>query len=623
MNKQLRWITGVGCAALLGALTFSGGAVASKNAAGSKSALRSSISPIPAFNQADLDATPTSNWINVHGNSWNDQYSGLDQINTSNVSKLKAAWHTIVTIPTKGKPNFKGVLAESQASIYNGTMYMPDPKGNVYAMDATTGERLWYYHYTNPQHSTPLLQTTRGLAIGQGLVFMPEANDTVVALDQSTGRVKWQTTVGDWKTGAFFSAAPIYADGLLITGESGGDGGADCRQVAINAKTGKIVWTFHVIPTGSAVGANTWATPRTWLGGGALWSTPSVDQTLGMVYFATGNPVPYNGAYRGPGKELFTESIIALDLHTGKLKWYFQEVHHDNWDFDPAANGTQLEDVTINGVVHAGITQAGKTGWVYFLDRKTGKPILGINEKKVPQSAAQHTWPTQPIPVGQPFSNQCAPQSWKNWKAPDGQPVTVGCIYTPYNLTNYTATSPTALGGADFPPTSYDQQTQDLVICSKDASEAWKASPVDTAPGTLKPLGNFFQIDGLYAAKGSPAASPVGTIVAMNMTTNRVAWKVKFSPGDMCYSGIATTAGGLVFVGRNSGHFQAYDAKNGKLLWTSPELGAGVNAAPSVYAVGGREYVVVYAGGNSLVGAFGKPTVAGSNLYAFALPTAS
>jgi len=612
--RILRFVGGVVCCL---SLVLIAGASAARQAKEAKDA----ISPIPAFSSTDLAATPTSNWIGVHGDDLNQQYSGLTQINQQTVKGLKLAWHSQVSIPTKGKPNFTGVLAEDEAVVYDGTMYMADGKGNAYAINSSTGERLWYYTYKLPKGAVPLLQATRGLAIGGGQVYLPESEGTITALDQATGRVKWSTSVASYKLGATLTAAPLYVDNMVITGVSGGDGGFPCTVVALSATTGKQLWKFDVIPTGSQYGASTWGKQRGFVGGGAIWNTPAVDTSLGLVYVGVGNPIPYNGGTRPDGNELFTESVLALHLKTGKYAWAFQEVHHDLWDYDAAANGVELFNLKIKGQMREAIAQAGKTGWVYLLDRKTGKPILGINEKPVPQNAQQHTSPTQPYPVGQPFATQCAPKAaWTAWKAPDGKPVTVGCLFQPYNDTNYTAFAPTALGGADWPPTSFSQRTGDLYICSKNSSSAWKALPPSVYNGKLKPLGNFFQIDGLYSQKGSPALNAVGTVVAMNMRSNTMSWEVKFPAGDTCYSGILTTQGGLVFVGRNNGTLQAYNDLNGKLLWTSPKLAAGANAAPMTYSVNGKQYVAIYAGGNSLVNTFGKITTKpGSELYAFAL----
>jgi len=616
--KGVRSRVGVGVGILL---VTALAVIAAASATSGGSAKKAAISPIPAFSASQLSAAPTTDWIGVHGNILNQQYSALSQINKSSVKNLKVAWHSTVAIPTKGKPNFSGVLAEAQPVEYKGTMYMPDAKGNVFAFDASTGERLWFHKFVAPPHFKALLTTSRGVAIGDGNVYSAATDASVTALDQSTGREKWKTYIGNWKTGATMTAAPTYANGLLITGIAGGDAGANCQVVALDAKTGKVKWRFDVIPTGSQYGAKTWPAKRAWTGGGAIWNTPAVDTKLGLVYVGIGNPVPYNGNVRGKGQELFTESIVALHLNTGKYAWHFQETHHDIWDYDVAANGVVLFDLKQGGTTRHLVANAGKTGWVYILDRKTGKPFLGIPEKAMPQSEYQNTYPTQPIPNGQPFADQCAPKEWASWKAPDGNPVTVACLYFPYNDTNYTAFAPSALGGADWPPTSFDPATGNMVICSKNSSTAWKALPSETA-GKLKPLGNFFQVDGLFPAKGSPAITPTGTVVAMNMHTNRVAWTVKFPVGDMCYSGILTTAGGLVFVGRSNNTLQAYDANNGKLLWTSPKLKAAVGAAPMTWSAGGKQYVAVYAGGNGLTASFGSVKASyGSDLYAFTLPS--
>jgi alcohol dehydrogenase (cytochrome c) len=612
--KGVRSRVGIGVAAalLLAALAIIAGASAKVGGKANKQA----IQPIPAFSSSQLTAAPTSDWVSVHGNVLNQQYSALNQINASTVKNLKVAWHTTVAIPTKGKPNFTGVLAEAEPVEYGGTMYMPDAKGNVFAFNATTGERLWYHKFAPPPHFTALLTTSRGVAIGGGNVYDAATDASITALDQSTGREKWKTYIGNWKTGATMTAAPTYYNNMVISGIAGGDAGARCQVVALNATTGKILWRFDVIPTGKEAGSETWPAKRVWTGGGAIWNTPAVDPSLGLVYVGVGNPVPYNGNVRGKGAELYTESMLALHVNTGKLAWAYQETHHDIWDYDVAANGVELFNLGSNKL----IANAGKTGWVYILNRATGKPFLGIPETPVPQSEYQNTFPTQPIPKGQPFADQCAPKEWANWKSPDGNPVTVACLYYPYNDTNFTAFAPSALGGADWPPSSFDPATGNLVICGKNSSTAWKALPEATA-GKLKPLGNFFQVDGLYPQKGSPAQNPQGLVVAMNMHNNTKAWTVKFPVGDMCYSGILSTAGNLVFVGRTDRTLQAYNAKTGKLLWTSPKLLASVGAAPISWTSNGKQYVAVYAGGNSLTAAFGTAKATpGSELYAFALP---
>jgi alcohol dehydrogenase (cytochrome c) len=575
--------------------------------------------PIPAFSTSQLTAVPGNDWLTSRGDIWNRQFSSLDTINQSNVGQLKLAWHTRVAVPGK-KANFTGVSDEAEPVVYNGTMYMPDSKGNVFAFDAATGERLWYYTPKYPKGFAPGLPTSRGVAIGNGKVYMAQTDGTIVGLDQATGRVTWKTKIGDFKLGYFFTQPPTYVDGTLYIGTSGGDFGAASKVVALNATTGKIKWEFNVIPRGNQFGAKTWA-KGDYNGGGAIWAPLTVDPSLGLVFVGVGNPVPYNGNARGNGKDLFTESVVALHTSNGKMKWYYQEVHHDIWDYDTAANPLVLFDLNIKGQTRHVVASMGKTGWIYELDRNTGKPVLGIHEKKVPQNKEQHTYPTQPIPVGQPFAMQCAPAAWKHWKAPDGKPVTVGCIFTPYSTTHYTAFAPTALGGADWPPSSYSEKTGYMYVCSKDASSAWKALPRSQST-KLQPLGNFFQIDGLFAPPNSPGRKAVGKVVAMNMRSNTRVWQVAFPAGDMCYSGVLSTQGGVVFVGRNDGRLQAYSDTSGKLLWSSPKLKQSIAAPAMTYSVNGKQYVAVYAGGNSISAGSGTVKVKyGSDLYVFALPS--
>ncbi|NUR74943.1 MAG: PQQ-binding-like beta-propeller repeat protein [Thermoleophilia bacterium] len=580
------------------------------------------ITPIPAFSAAQLTSEPGNDWLTARGDIYNRQYSSLNSITKSNVAQLKIAWHTRVAIPTKGKPNFTGLSAEAEPVVYNGTMYMPDAKGNVFAFDAVTGERLWFYKPKFPKGFSAALPTSRGVVIGDGKVFMAQTDGSIVGLDQSTGRVAWRTKIGNFKLGYFFTSPPTYVNGTLVIGTSGGDFGARCKVVALDAKTGKVNWTFFVIPIGKEIGANSWPKKRAFLGGGAVWAPLAVDPALNLVYVGVGNPIPYNGNVRGKGQEFFTESVLALHLDTGKYAWHFQEVHHDIWDYDAAANPLILFDLNMKGTLRHAVASIGKTGWVYILDRATGKPILGINERKVPQSAAQHTWPTQPVPVGDTFASQCPNRKqWAKWKPPDGKKLTMGCIFTPYTTSHYTVFAPTALGGADWPPSSYSSKTGFLYICSKDSAGAWKALPKKQA-GKLKPLGNFFQIEGLFQPPGSPGKLGVGKVVAMNMRDNRRVWSAAFSPGDICYSGILSTGGGLVFVGRNDRRFQAYDDTTGKLLWSSPKLLASIAAPPMSYTANGKQYVAVYAGGNGIASGFGTSKVKyGSDIYVFALPS--
>jgi quinoprotein glucose dehydrogenase len=515
---------------------------------------------------------------------------------------------------------------------------MPTPYGTIICLDPETGKELWSYKL---EHSRP---AGRAVAYWPGdkrtpaSILFGTGDGRLYSLNAETGK----PTAGfgikgsvDIKTGVLngfphaqfdiTSPVTIYKD-LAFTGgqvqEAPGPGASGDTR-AWDVHTGKLVWRFHSVPHPGEGGNNTW--PGTsWKNrsGTNVWGFMSLDLERGLLFLPYGSPSSdFYGADR-KGMDLFGNSLVALHADTGKLAWYFQTVHHDIWDYDTAANPMVLFDLQIKGQMRHALASMGKTGWIYILDRRTGVPILGIPERKVPQEASQHTWPTQPIPNGDPFAAQCANKAqWSKWKAPDGKPAKIGCIFTPYNGRQYTVFAPTALGGTDWPPSSYSSKTGYMYVCSKDSSGAWKALPPVKAGG-LKPLGNFFQIEGLFQPKGSPGLKPIGKVVAMNMRTNKRVWSVAFAPGDMCYSGVMSTAGGLVFVGRNNGQLQAYDDQTGKLLWSSPKLLASVAAPPMTYTVNDKQYVAVYAGGNGIAAGSATAKVKyGSDLYTFALPS--
>ena len=578
--------------------------------------------PTPAFTPEDLVAPSGENWLGYNGNIWSQRFSTLTDVNATNVKGLRIAWRTEMKLPgiklKKGETNF----AEMTPVAYDGTLYMPDGKGNPWAINGTSGERIWASRLKGRKlvglAAFGLLN--RGAAIGDGRVYLSAPDATISAFNQSTGRLLWRKVVADRLAGHAFTNAVTYADGKIFTGSSGGDAGAPAFVIAMNAKTGRELWRFQVIPQKpSDPGWASWPSKRAFNGGGAMWNQLSVDPELNMVYGVTGNPIPYSGVKRGRGKELFTDAIIALDMNTGKLKWHFQMIHHDIWDYD-STNSVILFDLNVKGKMRKIAAHAGKTGWVYAFDRRTGEPIHGITEKKVRQAPRSNTYPTQPFVNGDRFAIQCPNKAtFASVKGPDGKPFKrIGCIFEPYDDTGYTLTAPGALGGANWPPSAYSPTTGYMYICSKDTYMTLKSLPAEKYK--LTPLGDFGGLEGgITPPPTTKAGKTTGRLVAMNMRTNKIAWQVKW-PSDICYSGVAATAGNLVFVGRNAGFLEAYHARTGKLLWRSPRLKAGVNAAPAVYAANGKQYVVVHAGGNTIAGLVGVKPRLGASLYAFALP---
>ena len=292
--------------------------------------------------------------------------------------------------------------AEAQPIVYEGTMYVPTGADDVFAVDVGTGKILWEYN----AHLEQTISTvccgwlSRGVAIGDGKVYLGQLDGKLVALDQKTGKVAWTTAVGRWQDGFTLTHAPLYYDGMVIVGGSGGEFSLRGRVTAFDAKTGKQKWRFWTIPGPGETGHDTWPQDNeSWKTGGApVWQTPAVDPELGLLYFSTGNAAPDLNGSKREGDNLFTASIVAIDAETGKYRWHYQQVHHDIWDYD-GPSPVVLFDVDGK----KGLAQASKTGWLYLLDRETGEPLLPIPEKPVPQLAAQKTAKTQPIPSYPPF----------------------------------------------------------------------------------------------------------------------------------------------------------------------------------------------------------------------------
>jgi quinohemoprotein ethanol dehydrogenase len=538
--------------------------------------------PIPAFTPAQLAEYPRDGWYTNGGSLSNQRYSPLDLINRGNVAGLKARWRASLN----GSGLSPRAGNQAQPIVFGGAVYIMTGDGDAFAVDLESGKVLWEYEAkVDPKVARPCCAWPgRGVAIGEGKVFVGELDARLVALDQRTGKVVWSIQAEDPHKGYVIASAPLYYDGMVITGFAGSDMGTRGRIKAYDAKTGRLIWTFYTVPGPGEFGHDTWPKDSdVWkYGGAAIWQTPAVDPQLGLLYFSTANPGPVlNGAVRA-GDNLFTVSIVAIEAKTGKYRWHFQQVHHDLWDYD-SPNPVILFDAPYHGRMRKGIAEAAKTGWVYILDRQTGKPLLDIVEKPVMQLAQQHTSPTQPFPVG----DAIVPQSIDI--APEGfDLVNGGRIFTPF------AQHPAVwkpLAAVNWPPSSYDPRSHTMFICATDS--LWGAVGGDpkypVEPGALY-SGSVVQ---------RFAAPRRGVFAALDVTTNRLVWRQQWV--DTCYSGSVATAGGLVFVGRNDGRLTALDEANGHKLWEFQTDG-GVNAPASVFEHEGKEYVVVLAGGTTLAG---------------------
>jgi PQQ-dependent dehydrogenase (methanol/ethanol family) len=570
-----------------------------------------SISRAPAFSASQLSTPAGSDWITNGGSITNERYSTLDQINTQNVAKLKLAWQTHLD----GSGATKVYSQEATPLVFDGVMYISTGNDDVFALNAATGEHLWTYHSDLPvkQITTACCGfSSRGVALGDGKVFVAQVDGQLVALDQMTGAVAWRSWNTRWQEGGTMTMAPLYFDGKVYVGLSGGEMGARGSVTAYSAATGERVWRFYTCPVYGEIGGGTWSANEWQHCGAAVWTTPSIDPALNLIYFGTGNPDPWSD--RGPGDNLFANSFVALNADTGDLRWWYQTVHHDLWDYD-VASPTVLFDVTVNGELRHAISAPGKTGWIYILDRTNGTPLLGIPEKKVPQEKSQFTSRTQPTPVGQAFAEQCAhkadytnAKTGKPLKAPDGKPYKIGCIFTPYNTKQFVAYAPGTEGGEDWTPSSFSRQTHFQYVCGYNGSSALEAYPKPQLPRWVAGE-SFFGVKFGYgvAAGFGDARDPDqggtrgGYLTAMDVTTNRVAWTVRLPTLGDCINSPLTTAGGLVFVGHNNTNnptYSAYDAATGNNLWNYPtNVKVAISAPGITYTANGKQYVAVLQGG--------------------------
>ena len=527
---------------------------------------------------ADYRKPPGAEWPLVGGDWGNTRYSTLSKIDTSNVKTLKGAW--MARLNSGFGP---GYSQQGTPVVKDGVMYITTGQQDIFALNAKTGDLIWEYR-TPADPKTPDNKAKRGVALGEGFVFGVESDirnlpanagqspvprtEPVIrlfALDQKTGKPVWKRELGEdipANLRKYLAAPPLYYKGLVYMSVSGGDGGLRGRLTAHDARTGKEVWRWWAVPAPGEPGSDTWAGDSWKTGGGAMWVQPALDSDLGLLYVNTGNPWPdYNGSTRG-GDNLFTCSVVALDATTGRYRWHYQTVHHDLWDFD-MPTPLILFDQIYNGQTRKALAAHSKQGWVYILDRTTGEPLIGIEERAVPQEPRQKTAATQPIPIGDPTAPQCAEPV---------QGFARGCMFTPV-WTDAEIAQPSASG--DWAPGAYDPRS-----------------------------GYLFFTTGVSTRKFSPTGriSVVGTreyglITALDSRTNKQVWQKEVPYLAGFGSGVLATAGGLLFHGGTDGYFRAFDSKSGEELW-SFQTGFGADAPAATYEIGGEQYVAIAAGGS-------------------------
>jgi alcohol dehydrogenase (cytochrome c) len=421
----------------------------------------------------------------------------------------------------------------------------------------------------------------------------------------------------------------VYYKGLVMIGTTGGDWGGACIQVALDAKTGAVKWHFNNIPSNpKAPGWNTWPAKWFYFGGGAVWDMQSIDPKLDLVYTGVGQALPFNGLINGPGAEFGTDGVYALHALTGKFAWFYQEIHHDIWDWDSMQTPI-VETLTINGQKRDAVVHINKNAYYFVLDAATGKPLIPAPETPVPQDARAHTYPTQPIP--QTTANELVPhltpdpQDYQGIVAPDGKPYLIATqIYTPYTDAQY-VTGRTS--GVQWPMGSWDPVRGIEVVCANVGSTALESPPPEEQHPVISNSTQIIQ----WRTSAPPNALTISRLVAFNPATNSILWRHDdLSTGGIaagnaapCSSPVTTTANGLSIIGRTVATpqypngvamIQGYDTATGTLKWQIPVLVNGL-AAPTVpritpYMANGKEYLV----------SFTHFTTTGADISAYALP---
>jgi alcohol dehydrogenase (cytochrome c) len=517
-------------------------------------------------------ASDGNNFLHTNGDYTQSRYYPNRQINSSNVSKLRPAW----IFQTEVKESL-----ETSPIVINGVMYVTTSFNHVYALDARTGEELWHFkHKMGPITIFCCGPNNRGVAVYGDMVYMATLDAKLLALDAKTGKLIWETEIADPEMGYSETMAPTVVNGKVLIGTNGGEYGIRGFLKAYDAKTGKEIWTFNTTAENSV---GTWATtdatgrdmhrdiaaekaalaksgdPYKTLGGG-VWQNPAVDLETNRLYFVVGNPSPdLDGSLR-PGDNLYTNSLVAVDLNTGKYVCHLQYIAHDVWDLDAVSppvitNVKDKDGRTVKGVLHA-----NKTGHVY-VHNANDCSLIRFSEAMVPQ---ENMWvlPTK-----------------------DGARMLPG-----------------ANGGVEWSPIALNPQLGLSYAINLHQPMTYHVESSPYPAGKLW-LGGAFKV--------IPSEEQWGNVTAVDYNSGKIRWQVKTA--QPMIGGILATAGSLVFTGEANGQFKAYDAETGAVLWKF-QAGAGVNAPPSSYSVDGKQYVVVGAGGNTQI-----DYKRGNNIIAFTL----
>ena len=505
-----------------------------------------------ALSAADITAQKLLNaqsdnaaWLTYGRNYAGWRYSDLRQINASNVAQLAPQWQFQT-----------GVFGKMEAPplVYDRMMYVTAPTNHAFALDLLTGRQIWHYYQALPRGvSICCGQVNRGFAVLGNRLFKVNLEAKLLALDPKTGEVIWETEIDSVKKGYSATVAPLAAKNLVLVGVAGAEYGVRAFIDAYDADTGKRAWRFWTVPGPGEPGNETWSGDSWQRGGGSTWVTGTYDPELNLTYWGTGNPGPdWNGDVR-PGDNLYTDSVVALDVDTGKLKWHFQFTPHDVHDWD-AISDLPLVDLTMKGQKVKAVIQANRNGYYYVLDRATGKFLLARPYTKI---------------------------TWADGIDAQGRPI----LIAGQDPTGEGAKScPSVGGGHNWQATTYSPQTGFYYFTTTEGCQIYYKNFQEFREGQL-----------YTGSTGAPILMDpnTGAVIAVDPATGDTKWK--FETITPPTSGLLSTAGGLVFGGDREGYFFALDARSGKVLWKF-QTGGTVIAPPITYLFEGRQYVAVASG---------------------------
>jgi alcohol dehydrogenase (cytochrome c) len=516
-------------------------------------------------------AAEPQNWLTYSGNYNGQRYSTLYQITPANVRNLELQW--VFQVRTLGAAD----KFEATPVVVDGVMYTVSPPNDVVALDAVTGRQFWRFDYANaPAARVCCGRVNRGVAILGDRLFMGTIDGKVIALNAKTGAVEWNKQIDRPEAGYSITVAPLVVKDKIILGPATNEFGTNCWVAAYDVRTGDEVWRFKTVPEPGERGNETWPGDSWKHGGAPIWVTGSYDPETNLTFWGTGNPNPgWNGGPRNPGDNLYADSVVALDVDTGRLKWHYQFTPNDEFDWD-SVQVPVLANIDWQGRPRKVMLWANRNGFVYVLDRTTGEFLLG-------KAFVKQNWnlgfdngrpvrdpKAKPTPEGTRI--EPGTQGGTNWYSPSFSPRT-GLFYVSA-WDNYSAIA----RYAEVPPWAEGKKYTGRAPAGRGAGG--RGSPV------------------AYRTE----AEGYGAVRAIDPKTGDKKWDFKMV--DYTESGVLTTASDLLFSGGREGHFFALDARTGELLWRV-NLGGNVASGPISYAVDGRQYVAV--AGEGALYVFGTP----------------